>query len=108
MTTTDSFRQRYGPWAVVAGASEGLGAAFARQIAMRGIHLILIARRADALQTLADELHQTYSVQVETAVLDLASDTLADDLTPHLRDHEIGLAVYNAALSVLSPFNKMS
>ncbi len=108
MTTTESFRQRYGQWAVVAGASEGLGASFARQIAMRGIHLILLARRADALKTLADDLHQTYSVQVEPLALDLASDTLAADLAPQLRDREIGLAVYNAAVSVISPFNKMS
>lgn len=47
----DTFKSKYGPWAIVAGASEGLGAAFAEALARRGINLILLARRKDKLQT---------------------------------------------------------
>ena len=47
------FAERYGPWALVAGASEGTGAAFSRQLAEQGLNLILIARRAGPLEELA-------------------------------------------------------
>src|SRR3954468_17658207 len=51
-----NFAERYGPWALVAGASEGLGAAFATELAGRGLNLILIARRRQALAELAARL----------------------------------------------------
>ena len=66
------FKSTYGPWAIVAGASEGLGAAFAESLAKRGINLILIARRLDKLEALANQLHKNYSVEVEVYALDLS------------------------------------
>ena len=47
------FVRRYGPWCVVAGASEGLGAAFADGLARRGVHVVLLARRAELLDDVA-------------------------------------------------------
>ena len=47
------FRDRYGPWAVVVGASEGVGAAFAHVVAARGLNVVLVARRAEALEAVA-------------------------------------------------------
>jgi short-subunit dehydrogenase len=79
----------------VAGASEGLGAAFARAIAARGIHLVLLARRAALLESLAEELRA--KVEVRTIACDLARPDLASVLEGI--DVEIGLAVYNAALA---------
>jgi uncharacterized protein len=102
------FRERYGPWAVIAGASEGIGAAFAHGVAKRGIHPILLARRPEPLKRLADELRRAYNVEVETAPLDLASETLADALQAAVGDREVGLCVYNAAFSLIRPFNQMS
>ena len=58
------FRTRYGDWAVVAGASEGLGEAFATELAKRGMHLLLIARRAEVLRTVADRLRQDHGIDV--------------------------------------------
>ena len=49
----DAFRERFGPWAVVAGGSDGIGGAFARELAARGLDVALIARRADPLEALA-------------------------------------------------------
>ena len=49
-----AFVERYGPWAVVAGASEGIGASFSRKLAERGCNLVLLARRAGPLEELAE------------------------------------------------------
>ena len=66
------FQTTYGPWALVAGASEGLGAAFAESLAARGLNLILVARREPQLMAFAEELRHRYAVAVETQALDLA------------------------------------
>ncbi|HZD71947.1 MAG TPA: SDR family NAD(P)-dependent oxidoreductase, partial [Actinomycetes bacterium] len=50
------FRERYGPWALVAGASEGIGASFTIALARRGLDMVLIARRAEPLDALAGRL----------------------------------------------------
>jgi len=91
----EDFATRYGPWALVAGASEGIGAAFARRLAAAGLHLALVARRPGPLAELAAELEGT-GTQVRTAVVDLTSPTLMADLSPVTDGLEIGLLVYNA------------
>ncbi|MDF2255597.1 SDR family NAD(P)-dependent oxidoreductase [Streptantibioticus ferralitis] len=95
----DEFVRRYGPWALIAGASEGTGAAYARLLAERGLNLLLLARRKEPLTSLATELVETYGVEVRTAGVDLTRDSLLDDLKPHVGDIEIGLLVYNAGAS---------
>lgn len=94
---------KYGPWCVVAGASEGLGAAFAETIASRGIHLVLLARRAELLTTLADSLRTKHAIEVRTLACDLADASFVATLTDVVADLEIGLAVYNAAYSFVAP-----
>lgn len=95
--TRTAFRARYGPWALVAGASVGMGAAFARQLAERGLHLVLIDYRADELHQLAAELRDRNGVMVRAVVLDLARADLLEVLRPHLADSEVGLLICNAA-----------
>jgi NAD(P)-dependent dehydrogenase (short-subunit alcohol dehydrogenase family) len=56
------FSDRYGPSAVVAGASVGIGAEFCRQVAAEGVHLVLVSRRADALEVLAKEPQAEHGV----------------------------------------------
>lgn len=94
---TATFASKYGPWALVAGASEGLGAAFATALAARGLHLVLLARRAEVLATLATSLREAHGVQVETHACDLARPDLGAVLSALAEAHPIGLAVYNAA-----------
>ena len=98
------FPTRYGKWGVVAGASEGLGAAFAAELAKRGMHLLLVARRADALQAVADRLHQDHGIEVRVLVLDLANPALAESLSAATADLEIGVIVYNAAFVPVASF----
>src|SRR5436190_19645614 len=100
----ESFVKKYGPWAVVAGASEGLGAEFARQLAGRGLSVLLIARRAAVLDELAAEIRTQHGVEVRTAALDLADVDLATKLRAATDGIEVGLAVYNAAFSTIAEF----
>lgn len=88
--------ERYGPWAIVAGASEGTGQAFARRLAAAGIACILIARRQAPLVALADEMREQYGVKCITATIDLAQPDACDQIVEIAKDHEIGLFVANA------------
>ena len=92
------FRDRYGNWALVAGASEGLGAAFAECLAERGMEcLVLIARREALLDDLAGRLRDGYGVEVRPVAMDLASPDLAAALAAATLDLDLGVLVYNAA-----------
>ena len=97
------FKSKYGPWALVAGASEGLGAAFAEEIAKRGVNLILIARRLDKLELLANKLHNQYKIEVRYQSLDLADFQQVRSYIAQL-DIAIGLLVYNAAYAPIGYF----
>jgi short-subunit dehydrogenase len=99
-----AFRERYGPWAVIAGASVGLGEAFARQLAGRGIHLVLIARGQAALERLATDLRASHGIEVRVLALDLARSDLLTTIGDFTSALEIGLLVYNAAYSTIGPF----
>ncbi len=94
----------YGQWAVVAGASEGLGAAFAEALAARGYRLLLIARRAEPLELLAAGLRATHKAEVVCHPADLA--TL--DPGPLLAGKEIGVLVCNAAAASMGAFATQS
>jgi short-subunit dehydrogenase len=100
------FKTIYGPWAIVAGASEGLGAAFAEALANRGLNLILIARRLDKLEELALYLNTTYSVEVEVYSLDLADFMAVKSLVAQMQQ-AIGLLVYNAAYAPIGYFENI-
>ncbi len=99
-----TFREQYGPWAVIAGASVGLGEAFARRLASRGLNLVLLARGQTALDTLASDLRAAHGIEVRTLTADLARP----DLLPLVQDFtaqlEVGMLVYNAAFSIIGPF----
>lgn len=88
--------RKYGPWAIVAGGSDGVGAAFARGIAARGVHVVLVARRAPVLEAFANELREEHSVEVSTVVLDLSAPGAMSDLARATEEFDVGLFVYNA------------
>ena len=91
-----SFRERYGPWALVAGASDGIGECFARRIAAEGVNLLLLARREALLAALAGELRAKHGVEARTLVADLTASDLDARVEAATRDLDVGLLVYNA------------
>jgi short-subunit dehydrogenase len=95
----DDFVKRYGPWALIAGASEGIGAAFARALALRGVHLVLVARRSEPLEAARREIAALAPVEVRCVALDLARADAAEMLEQAVADLDVGLVVYNAALA---------
>ena len=98
------FVERYGPWAVVAGASEGIGASFSRKLAARGLNLVLVARRAEPLETLATELRDQHGVEVRVQPLDLGSADAVSKLGAAIEGLDVGLLIYNAAYSPIGAF----
>lgn len=97
------FKTRYGPWALVAGASEGLGAAFAEALAKRRLNLILIARRADKLEALSSQLQDQYQIEIIYHSVDLADFQQTKQFVSNLTVN-IGLLVYNAAYAPIGYF----
>lgn len=91
-----SFNEKYGPWALIAGASEGTGAAFARNLAARGFKLILLARRQAPLDRLAYELTAKHGADCVTQTIDLARPDAIETIKKVSEGREIGLYISNA------------
>ena len=98
------FSDRYGPWALIAGASEGLGAAFARALAGRGVNLVLVARRKEPLEALAQDLREKAEVEVRCLEGDLASATFLEEMVKECEGLDLGVVVCNAAQSPIGDF----
>ena len=98
------FRDRYGAWALVAGASEGMGAQFAGQIASRGVNLVLVARRANLLRDLCETLAAEHGIEARAVAVDLAHPNALLEVAKATDGLEVGLLVYNAAHSRIGPF----
>lgn len=91
-----TFATKYGPWALVAGASDGVGAAFAEGLAERGVNVVLLARRQSVLDRVAAEIENKTSVQTRTVAIDLAQPGAAAAIAAATADLEIGMLVYCA------------
>jgi hypothetical protein len=87
------FRTTFGPVALVTGASDGIGRAFASSLAARGLNLVLVARRATVLEDLARDLSHRHGVKVRTVPLDLAEPTAAARLLAEVEADDLGLLV---------------
>jgi short-subunit dehydrogenase len=86
-----SMSGRYGPWALVTGASSGIGLAFARELAARALNVVLVARRIARLEEIAHDLAREHSVEARPVACDLMDDEFLSSLAPALADLEIGL-----------------
>jgi short-subunit dehydrogenase len=94
------FSDRYGPWALVAGASMGIGRAFSHEAARRGLHVVMIARGEELLRDIAAEVSDEHGVETRVVVADLTSPDVGAQLADATADLEVGLFVYNAAIAM--------
>lgn len=99
------FGKRYGPWALVTGASDGIGRAAAEVLAARGINLVLVARREKPLRELADRLSHVFDVECRSMPTDLAEPGATGQLIAELDALDIGLLVAAAGFGTSGPFS---
>jgi hypothetical protein len=97
-------RARYGQYALVTGASSGIGAEFAAQLAAAGLNLVLVARRKDRLDALSGRLRTAHGIATEVVELDLAGDAAVTELVRRTGHLEVGLVVANAGVLTTGPF----
>lgn len=98
------FKQKYGPWCVIAGASTGIGASFSVELAQKGVNLVMIALSGTRLSSMARSLEQRYNIQTVALELDLSSADVMDCVGERIQGLEIGLLVYVACHSVIGEF----
>jgi short-subunit dehydrogenase len=91
-----SFAEKYGPWAVVAGASDGVGSAIAEGLAERGVNVVLLARRQAVLDEVAAGIESRTGVQTRTLAVDLAEQHAAATIAAATSDLDVGFFVHCA------------
>lgn len=101
------FGHKYGPWALVVGSAEGMGACYAERFAEQGINIIAVDRREELLQKQAEEIEAQYQVEVTGLVCDLGKPEDVEALLEQLEAFEVGLVVFNAAMSVSGPWHSV-
>src|SRR6202051_3818501 len=89
---------QFGPWALVTGASSGIGKEFARQIAASGINVVLVARRDPLLAELGRAISQEFDVQYRALTTDLSQEGFIAGLADDTHNIDIGLVVSNASI----------
>ncbi len=89
-------KAKYGDWALITGASSGIGMAYARALAKQRINLILVARRRNRLETLALGLQSRHRIQVVTIVADLSKDDFIEKIMRRVSDKNIGMLIHSA------------
>src|SRR6202158_641615 len=99
-------KQQFGPWALVTGASSGIGPEFARQIAAAGINLVLVARREALLNEVGRHITRDFGVQFRALTMDLSQEGFLPKLAEHTKDLDIGLVVSNAGTANPGEFLK--
>ncbi len=100
------FSQKYGPWALVTGASSGIGREYALQLAEQGLNVAVLARRKERLESLVHEIENKHRVQTRIVVADLTALDVLDTIQAATSDLEVGLLVNNAGAGVPGAFLK--
>ncbi|RJG42444.1 SDR family NAD(P)-dependent oxidoreductase [Motilimonas pumila] len=100
-----NFKQKYGGWALVTGATSGIGEQMAQQLAEDGMNLVLVARREQELKDYAQKLATQYSIETDVIVADLSTQQGVDEIKA--TQHDIGLVALSAGLETNGAFEKL-
>lgn len=98
--SSQTFLEKYGPWALITGASSGIGAEFCRQLAAKGLNIVLAARRVESMKQIAGELENKHNIKTKVVQVDLSTRDFMDTLAPEISTLEIGLLVNNAGFGI--------
>ena len=98
------FSEKYGPWALVTGASDGIGRAFAASLAEAGLNVVLVARRAEVLERFADELRSVFPIEALVLPADLSRPDAVDSIVARTAHLEVGLLVAAAGFGTSGRF----
>ena len=98
------FRARYGPWAVVTGASSGIGKAISAKLAETGLNLVLVARRRNVLEEMKKDFLSRNKIEVRVVALDLAKETADEELEAACEELDVGLLVAAAGFGTSGSF----
>jgi uncharacterized protein len=99
-----AFAAKYGPWAVIAGASEGTGECYARQLAEMGINLVLVSRRKAALEALGESLKAEFGIEYRALAQDLTEDGAGLRIVEAAAGLDVGLYISNAGADGFASF----
>jgi uncharacterized protein len=97
-------RHKFGPWAIVTGASSGIGEEFARQLAASGLNVVLVARRLSVLESLGQRLAAEFGVEYRAVGVDLSDDGLLGQLEAATHDLDVGVLISSAGAVTLGEF----
>lgn len=95
---------KFGPWAVITGASSGIGKGFARQLAADGLNIVLVARRIQLLEEIGEQLSKEFGIQYRTIEADLAQEGTVKKIIGATTDLDIGLLISNAGTGKAGKF----
>lgn len=98
------FQRRFGQWALVAGAAEGLGASYCIELAKRGINVIMVDVKENEMESLSRSLEGTFRINTRRLVIDLAEENAAKSCMVAVKETDCRLLIYNAAYSRVKPF----
>ena len=99
-----SFKDKYGPWALVTGASTGIGKELAKQVAREGLNVVLIARRENLLHDLKQEIERNHQIKIRVIAMDLLEHEAIKTLDEKTKDLDIGLLIPNAGMELSGEF----
>ena len=101
---SQEFKKRYGTWALVAGAAEGIGEAFTEALAKKGINLVMVDFNGKVLHILAERIQKDYNIKIKEIILDLSEKDAWETCMIQIRDLDCRLLVYIPAYSRVKKF----
>ncbi|NTV82918.1 MAG: SDR family NAD(P)-dependent oxidoreductase, partial [Bacteroidales bacterium] len=98
------YLRRFGQWGLVAGAAEGIGAAFCEELARNGLNVILVDVNEKGMESLAAKLEHDYHIETRRLAIDLAENNAPERCMDMIKETDCRLLIYNAAYSRVKPF----